>query len=216
VRCVEVGSWAGELEADHVIVATPAPVARQLLGTRATPTEAELLACSYSATINVCIGLDEGYRLPKALADVYGLLIPARERRHVAAVSIERNKAPDRAGRGELLEVFLSGDAAEPLLAAPDGEVLAVVIQELERYFPGLGEAVSMTRLIRWPAAEPRSPVGRARAIAAYRSAPRPGRRVLLAGDYLSFPWTDGAAHAGAWAAATLLTAARPLHPATT
>jgi oxygen-dependent protoporphyrinogen oxidase len=143
------------------------------------------------------------------LADVYGFLIPAGERQQVAAVSIERNKSPDRVRRGELLEVFLSGEAANRMLAESDAGVLAAVIPELERHLPGLGDAVKMTRLIRWPAAEPRSPVGRARVIAAYRSAPRPGRRVLLAGDYASFPWTDGAADAGMWAAAKLVEAAR-------
>jgi oxygen-dependent protoporphyrinogen oxidase len=140
------------------------------------------------------------------LGDVYGFLIPARERRHVAAVSIERNKSPDRARRGELLEVFLAGDAADRLLGDTDADVLAAVIPELERSLPGVGGAVTMTHLIRWPAAEPRSPVGRARAVAAYRRAPRPDRRVLLAGDYVSLPWTDGAADAGEWAAAALVT----------
>jgi oxygen-dependent protoporphyrinogen oxidase len=121
-------------------------------------------------------------------------------------VSIERNKSPDRAGRGELLEAFLSGDAAERLLGDCDAGALAAVIPELERYLPGLGDAVTMAHLIRWPAAEPRSPVGRARAVAAYRSGPRADRRVLLAGDYVALPWTDGAADAGEWAAAALVT----------
>jgi oxygen-dependent protoporphyrinogen oxidase len=69
---------------------------------------------------------------------------------------------------------------------------------------PGIGGAVTMTHLIRWSAAEPRSPVGRARAVAAYRRQARPDRRVLLAGDYVAFPWTDGAAESGEWAAAEL------------
>jgi oxygen-dependent protoporphyrinogen oxidase len=202
---VSVATHAGELEADHAIVTAPAHVARELLGTGATPAEAELLATTYSPTINVCLGLTDAYRLPAALRDVYGFLIPAREREHVAAVSIERNKSLDRARCGELLVVLFSGDAAERLLGESDSDVLAAVIPELERYLPGVGGAVTMTHLIRWPAAEPRSPVGRARAVAAYRRAPRVDRRVLLAGDYVALPWTDGAADAGEWAAAELI-----------
>jgi oxygen-dependent protoporphyrinogen oxidase len=205
---VSVGTPAGELDADYAVVSAPAHVARELLGAGATTAEAELLGCGYSPTINVCIGLSDGYRLPRALRDVYGFLVPAREREHVAAVSIERNKSADRVRRGELIVVLLSGDAAERLLGESDADVLAKVIPEVERYLPRLGEAVTMTHLIRWPAAEPRSPVGRARAVAAYRHAPGRNRRVLLAGDYVSLPWTDGAADSGEWAARALLTSA--------
>jgi oxygen-dependent protoporphyrinogen oxidase len=204
-RGVTAVTDAGEFQVDHVIVAAPAHVAQDLLSPNATPAEAELLACTYSATVNVCLGLRYGYQLPKALRDVYGFLIPAREREHIAAVSIERNKSPDRAKGGELVAVFLSGEAADRLLATSDADVLAAVLPELERYLPGVDSAVTMTHLVRWPAAEPRSPVGRARAVAAYRAAPRPDRRVLLAGDYVALPWTDGAAESGAWAAAEVI-----------
>jgi monoamine oxidase len=44
----------------------------------------------------------------------------------------------------------------------------------------------------------------RHRAVAAYRRQALPDRRVLLAGDYVAFPWTDGAAESGEWAAAEL------------
>jgi hypothetical protein len=64
-----------------------------------------------------------------------------------------------------------------------------------------------MTHLICWPAAEPRSPVGCARAVAAYRRAVQARRRVVLAGDYLALPWTDGAADARAFAATAVLPA---------
>jgi protoporphyrinogen/coproporphyrinogen III oxidase len=181
-----------------------AHVARQLLGSGTDHAEAELVACTYSPTINVCLGLADGYRLPKALADVYGVLVPGRERQHIAAISIERNKAPDRSARGELLEVFLSGDSAAHMVGDSDADVLAAVSTELERYLPGVTSAITMTHLIRWPHAEPRSPIGRARAVAEYR-ATRANPRMLLAGDYVALPWTDGAADAGAWAAATLI-----------
>jgi oxygen-dependent protoporphyrinogen oxidase len=207
---VSADTPSGALEADHVIVAAPAPVARELLSDAATEAEEALLACTYSGTINICLGLRAGFRLPSALRDVYGVLIPARERLNVAAISVERNKSPDRARHGELLEAFLSGDASERLVGTSDEEILAVVLDELERYLPAISGAVITTHLIRWPVAEPRSPVGRASAVATYHRTPRSDRRVLLAGDYVAFPWTDGAAEAGTWAAAQLLSHAVP------
>lgn len=69
----------------------------------------------------------------------------------------------------------------------------------------GRDDAVTAARVQRWEAAEPLSPVGRARAIAAYRASADARRRVLLAGDYMGSPWTDGAAETGMWAARTLL-----------
>jgi oxygen-dependent protoporphyrinogen oxidase len=201
---VSIGTDTWDMEADFAILATQAHVARDLLAGGATETEAALLSCTYSPTIVVCLGVHSRYRLPNALQDVYGLLIPACERQHIAAVSIERNKSAERARRGELVEVFLSGAAADHHLDRSDVEVLAAVLPELERYLPGVGSAITMVHVVRWPAAEPRSPVGRARAIAEYRHRPRQDRRVLLAGDYLAMPWTDGAADAGAWAAAEL------------
>jgi len=69
---------------------------------------------------------------------------------------------------------------------------------------------VITTQLIRWPVAEPRAPVGRASAVATYRRTRRSDRRVLLAGDDVAFPGTDGAADAGTWAAAQLLSHAVP------
>jgi hypothetical protein len=69
-----------------------------------------------------------------------------------------------------------------------------------------------------WPAAVPPSPgpwwaaqampsvpVGHARAVTAYRSGLTRADPVVLAGDYLGFPWTDSAAFNGRWAADRLL-----------
>ncbi|WP_328817951.1 FAD-dependent oxidoreductase [Nonomuraea cypriaca] len=56
---------------------------------------------------------------------------------------------------------------------------------------------VADTRVVRWNQAMPSVPVGHARAVMAYRSEVSPAEAVLLAGDYLGFPWTDSAAFNG-------------------
>lgn len=195
--------WA----ADAVVLAVPANVARRLCAPAPlAPHERRLLDTAYSATINIALMFRPGYALPDALAGVYGLLVPRRERQRIAAIGFESRKCRVRPAGGELVNVMLADEAARPLLAAGDAEVLAAVLPEVERYLPQAGAWLGGARLYRWPRAEPLSPPGRARDIALYRQgALRDGRRLLLAGDYLSMPWTDGAAESGDWAAATLL-----------
>ncbi|MCR2237235.1 hypothetical protein NSX43_25020, partial [Salmonella enterica] len=96
------------------------------------------------------------------------------------------------------------GRAGARLQDADERRVLAEVLPELGRHFPGLVGRIDFTHFCRWPAAEPLSAVGRARAIRDYRRQWRDADPVVLAGDYLAMPTTDGAAHSGEWAAAAL------------
>jgi protoporphyrinogen/coproporphyrinogen III oxidase len=200
---VRVETDGGAWEADRVILAVPAPEARRLY-TPMNPAEEELLATSYSSTINVAVAARSRASIPQPLEDVYGLFIPRSERRVLSAVSIESNKHSGGVPSGELLNAMLSGEAGARLLHAPDHEVLTPVFAELDTYFPGISEDVRFVRLYRWSHAEPMSPVGRSRAIARYRAGFSPERRIALAGDYVGTPFTEGAAESGLWVAAQL------------
>ena len=94
---------------------------------------------------------------------------------------------------GEAFHALLSGEAAGSLIDRSDDEIEAAVLPEVERYFPGVTEAKRFAHIVRWHEAEPKSPVGRSRAIAEYRRGGA-ARRVWLAGDYMGMPWTDEAA----------------------
>ncbi|MDR0416737.1 MAG: FAD-dependent oxidoreductase [Propionibacteriaceae bacterium] len=201
---VTVATSAGDLLGDYCIVAATAPAARDLLGTQATPAESALLATGYSATVTVALGLHRSYRLPNRLADVHGVSIPRRERRNVSAVAVESNKTSGWTGPGPLLLAFLAGEAGGRLLGESDPLLTDLVLEELEPYFPGVTSAVTLTHVTRWSQTEPLSPVGRAKAVAAYRAGWIATRRVLLAGDYTGLPWTDSAAASGQWAAERL------------
>ena len=194
------------LDCERVILATTASVAARLYPA-ACPLEQELLATRYSSTINIAIAAQPGWHPPSRLRDVYGLLVPRAERHHVAAVGIESRKSAFHTRTGELLDVMLAGDVAGALLKLPDDEVVRSVLRELERHFPDLRDAVRFTRCFRWPEAEPCSPPGRSRAIAAYRRSLPANSRMLLAGDYTGMPFTEGAAEAGIWAASRLAAA---------
>jgi len=63
-------------------------------------------------------------------------------------------------------------------------------------------------RIYRWKQAEPYSPVGRATDLLYYRNGRSMDRQVLLAGDHMRMPFTEGAAESGKWAAEQICNAA--------
>jgi oxygen-dependent protoporphyrinogen oxidase len=190
--------------AEHVILATTASVARAVYP-QASEAEQKLMRTRYSSTLNIAVATESGFQCGSCLEDVYGILIPEAERQVIAAVTIESNKSPDLVPCGELFNVMLSDKAGRELIYCPEDEVLNRVLPELERYLPGISDAVRFVRIYRWEEAQPRSPVGRSKAICVYRRTCGPDRRVLLAGDYVGTPATEGAAETGVWAAGRIL-----------
>jgi oxygen-dependent protoporphyrinogen oxidase len=203
---VRVITPAGLMRADHVVLATTASAARQLYAPE-HDVERRLLRTDYSASINISFAIPDGVSAAKVARDIYGLLIPRRERQVIAAIGVESRKCGQYVPRGELLNVMLSGSAGSRLLRAPEEQVLAEVLPELQRYFPGIDGRIEFAHFCRWAQAEPRSPVGRSRDLHEYRRLWSPGMKVILAGDYMSTPCTEGAAESGEWAANALLKA---------
>ncbi len=198
-----VHTSCGTFMARHVILAVPAPVAEKLLVHSTDQSMASLLATPYSASINIACVTDAHFRLPENLTAAYGLLIPRKERATVAAVGIENNKNRGNAVAGQLLNLMLSHDAAIRLMSSSDEEIVASAMQSVADYFPSLAAHVTHSRVYRWPVAEPLSPVGRSTQLQAYRQRCEQALpTTILAGDYMSMPYTEGAAESGYWAAA--------------
>lgn len=188
-----------------VVLATTAAAARKLYSPR-DEIEQRLLETPYAANINIAVMTKPGYPIPASLHAVYGILIPRSERRHIAAISIETNKCQDRAAQGQLFHLMLCGKSSAEMLSQTDSQVSDAVKQEAERFLPGVFERASNIRVYRWPEAIALSPVGRARNLRLYRQATAGTvRRVLMAGDYMSCPWTDGSAESGVWAANSII-----------
>jgi oxygen-dependent protoporphyrinogen oxidase len=189
-----------QIQGDFVILATTASAAARLYAD-ANATEQALMATPYNSTINIAIATAPDYRVPAGLANLYGITFTPADRGPLVGITIERNKSPDRVAEGELFHVMLNHDAAVEAMALADDAILARVMPELETYFPGLSRRVAWARVMRWPEAIPRSPVGRSRTLHQYRNEDHRKRKVYLAGDYMGFPWTDSAAATGMWAA---------------
>ncbi|MCZ2134141.1 MAG: FAD-dependent oxidoreductase [Burkholderiales bacterium] len=191
------------LHGDAAVLAVPAHVACSIL---AVPTaiEQRLLAVEYAATIHIALGLSPMWCLPERLRGVYGCLFAPAEGGRIAALTFERGRGLTD-GAGEVVSIMLGHEAAICAIAQPDDTIVREVVAELSAWLPGICGAIVSTHVQRWPAAEPLSLVGRAKAIAQYRATLPDSRRILLAGDYLGSPWTDGAAETGTWAARRLL-----------
>jgi len=121
-----------------------------------------------------------------------------------------RAPAPEGAGLATLLA---RPDWSRRHLDAEDGEIESDLVGALARLYPRAGNALRFAALRRRPAAVPRFPVGRYRALARFRrfEAERlaEGRRLAYAGDYLCAPTLEGAVRSGQRAARALLASFR-------
>jgi oxygen-dependent protoporphyrinogen oxidase len=197
---VIVNTPSGIFQAGHVVLAAAASGARQLYSP-GTKVENNLLNTEYSATLNISFAFPEGISRIQEPKKIYGLLVPRRERQVIAAISFESQKCRQLVPRGELLNVMLCGSAGRRLLTESEDSILAEVLPDLQRFFPGIDKAIGFAHFSRWAQAEPRSPIGRSRDIYQYRRFWNKEMKVILAGDYMSIPCSEGAAESGKWAA---------------
>jgi len=201
---------AQSFEVDAVLAATPARAAQQLLGALLEAPERDFFASAhYAPAIVAHLALSKPLT---ALAT--RVRAPAALGLPLAAIALEpggaRAPAPEGAGLATLLA---RPDWSRRHLDAEDGEIESDLVGALERLYPRAGNALRFAALRRWPAAVPRFPVGRYRALARFRrfEAERlaEGRRLAYAGDYLCAPTLEGAVRSGQRAARALLASFR-------
>lgn len=206
-----VGCGDAVMDADWVVLAVPAPQARQLLGS-AIPMEQQVLSTGYAATVHVALGMDATWTAPPDLQGVHGVLLSpdlsGMGQGVVASMVVEsvRLPVPDAP---EVLTLMLTDEAARAGAGGNDHAWVRRALGWLESRWPGTAAHVIAHRVQRWECAEPLSPVGRAQAVARYREGLPDARRVVLCGDYMGLPWTDGAVETGLWAAQRIQRATR-------
>jgi oxygen-dependent protoporphyrinogen oxidase len=186
VRMVRTGSGADavyslhlssgeQIMARQVVIATPAPIAAGLVAAAAPDLAVALRAIRYvsSATISL------GYRavdLSRPL-DGFGFVVAARERTRLLACTWTSTKFDDRAPQDHvLLRAFVGGAQHEELADLPDAALLALVREELQSIM-GITAAPVVSRIFRWPKANPQYDVGHLERVARIESlaAAQPG-----------------------------------------
>jgi oxygen-dependent protoporphyrinogen oxidase len=188
-------------EAQFAVLALTSSNAARLFKTE-DAVEKRLLATKYSTTLNIAYGTGEPVG-GLAKDGIYGIWVPKKERKNISAIAIESNKNRDRKAKGDLINVMLPNASGNEMIDKSEEEIFGAITPELERYFPNLSKKLIFTKIFRWREAEPLSPIGRSKDLNTYRTENKP-RRIFLAGDFMSMPWTDGAAESGRWAANTI------------
>ncbi len=189
------------VRADAVVLATTASAAAGIYRA-ADRIERELMATPYGSVIKVGLATKRDWSNHPGLSNVWAMMIPRGERRQIVSVTIESAKDPQRVIKGgEMLNLFVTADNAERMMDWPDEQVVSAVAADVDRLFPGAFAAKHFTRVVRWREGMPKSPVGRARALAEYRRTRPRDCRVWLAGDYMGMPLLESAIETGTWAA---------------
>ena len=153
-----IGTDAGPVDADAVIVAAEAHAAARMLR-YVDPTASALLAeIPYASSATVSFG----YRrddVPHAL-DAFGIVVPRTEGRALLAATFSSVKYPGRAPHGHvLIRCFLGGVLDAAMLERDDEGLVAQAREEL-RAALGVTAAPRLTRLHRHPASMPQYRVG--------------------------------------------------------
>lgn len=186
-----------------VVLAVPSAPARRLLGDLDSKTAA-LLATPYSPGLLMGLSLRRPLRREE-LGGSYGVLFRPADHPKIAAVAVSSRADPTQQPDGDVLTVMFSPDATGELSDAAEPEVRAAAIKALAPHLPLIAELITHTDLIRWEQAMPCTLVGHAARVCDYRDHLPVDSRLVLAGDYLGFPWIDAAAFNGRWAARHLL-----------
>lgn len=170
----------GDLEADAVVLATPAHVAAELLGEPGL--RDALAAIPYVSTATVFFGLDR--KTVTHPLDGSGFVVPPGEGRLLASTWVS-SKWAGRAPEGAALVRAFLGGSREPELVrqSTDEELISLARSELERLMGPLGPA-RFTRVHRYVDSNPQPVVGHAARLAQLRERLAAGslRGVVLAG----------------------------------
>ncbi len=193
---VKITSNSGAFSAEHVIVTTPAPVAKDLIQNPDIQTQ-KLLQTSYSSTILISLLISSNWSPPSNIQKAYGLLYKSSLDCKIAAVSIENNKHSARKTKGFLVNVMLTDIYAKEILHLSDEEIYQKIKTHIEKQFPSIYLHIQSKKIFRWEFAMPYTSIGRAKLVKEYYDTRNQNNRIWLAGDYLGFPWTDSAANTG-------------------
>ncbi len=145
-------------EADACLVALPAGRAAALLDATASPVAAALRKVRYASSATVFLGYRASETGP--LPASTGFLIPFSERRRIFGCTFVSNKFEGRAPDGHvLIRAFVGGAIDEASADLPEAQMAAMVRAELRDLIGLRGEPV-VTRICRWPKANPQYEVG--------------------------------------------------------
>jgi oxygen-dependent protoporphyrinogen oxidase len=197
------------IDADRLLLATPAHVSAGLLEALDPPLARELNAIPFVSTATVSLAFPASV-VPRPL-DGYGYVSPRAEGGPIVACTWTSNKFPHRAPQGHVLVRFFVGRAGrEAAVDVSDDALIDIGAAELARLF-GVGAAPRLARVFRWHRAMPQYVVGHATRLERIARLSAAHRGLLLAGasyrgvgipDCIASGWAAAQAALGALGAA--------------
>ncbi len=161
------------LEADAIVLATPAYVSAALLRPLNPELADRLDAIRYVSTATVSLGF--------AAADLshpingFGFVVPRQEPTRLLACTWTSTKFTHRARPGTvLLRAFVGGPRREDLVTLDDEALIALVREELTRIM-GISATPILARVYRWPRGNPQYDVGHLERVAEIEALCPPG-----------------------------------------
>lgn len=158
VLAVETDENQRAIDADAMILATPAYVSANLLREVAPDAASTLEQIRYVSTGTVSLA----YRNEDlaGVADGFGLVIPQSEQRPINAITFSSTKFDNRAPQGySLLRVFFGGSRSPQSMELGDEELVRVVRKEMKDIL-GIEAAPLFERIYRWHRANPQYDIG--------------------------------------------------------
>jgi protoporphyrinogen/coproporphyrinogen III oxidase len=182
--------------ARHVVVATKAFQAAELVAGLPTDTRRALEAIPYGPTVVMAVTTDERSSMP--WDGVYALATPKRAFTMLINVADVVHAAPGHRRTGGSLMMYRPAHGALALFDQPDAAIEHAFLDDLYAIFPEARGHVRETQLLKLPRMLPYLAPGRA---ALQPALDRPLGRIHLAGDYLGGVYTDTAIASGQEAA---------------
>jgi protoporphyrinogen/coproporphyrinogen III oxidase len=169
---------AGALEADAIVLATPAFATAGLVADVAPEATDALRAIPYVNTAVVLLVYGEGTDTP--LPESSGFVVP-RGRLAMTACTLVSKKWPDPAfGSRAVARCFVGAAGIEDVVEEPDDHIVEGVARQLAALLP-LPDRPEAASVVRWPAAMPQYEVGHLDAVDRIERALPPG--VVVAGQ---------------------------------
>jgi protoporphyrinogen/coproporphyrinogen III oxidase len=146
--------WDGEtIQADAVILTTPAFVTARLLNNLAPVASARLNDIRYAGVGSASLAFDRA-DIPQAL-DAYGVVIPSREGRRIDGMQWASSKWMNRAPSGKaLLRVFFGGPHTRDMIDKTDEQLIEIIRAELRDLLGITAEPLTYS-ISRWESAYP-------------------------------------------------------------
>ena len=168
------------LEADAVVVATPAFASADILQASSPDLASALRRIPYASSAVVSLAFPEDACRP---LDGTGFLVPRSEGLHLKACTWVSSKFEGRAPRGHaLLRAFYGGAGQESVLDRADADLVDLALQELGPLMELRGRP-ELTRVHRWPRAHPQYEVGHKARVAEIEATNAQAPGVFLAGS---------------------------------